>query len=362
MGLWKNVLLSFPIAGLLLAMGNGGCKNYNCIKGSKVWNYGDESSSESEEEETLGEQLVRSIKEKAPIENIIESIPEDFDVNDPENFFSDEHGDEVGLLHLAIQEGDLDVVKYLGEERGADVNLLTNILNMSPVHTAARCGYRRIWNFLREKGGNIQEVDRRGWNVLHHASAEGFHEIVKEIAELPEGEGRELCRIEDQEQKFLPLHLAAVTGNKDLVERLYEAFSEGIRAKTKRGSTALDIAEAKLEELNREEKICRLLVPKRLVYMPYSRIVRDCLLGGVLLANFFSASGEEVRVLPIPPMHQKATWQGEERESSEEIILSGKADLCEKIGKYKETDNEIETIDLGLANGFSGYDTDRSSN
>ncbi len=184
------------------------------------------------------------------LEGFLGNLPEDFDVNQ-EFFPSEDNGDRIGFLHLAVQRRDVDATILLVERYGANVNLLTVDRGVTPVHIAAERGCGRILAFLLERGGEIQTVStKEGRTVLHYASQEGYHDIVHTVIHSLEQDALEELNREDY-TGALPLHLAATTGNIELVSILHHTFPDSINQLCL-GIQPLGIAEAKLRAM--EEK------------------------------------------------------------------------------------------------------------
>jgi len=77
---------------------------------------------------------------------------------------------EYSLLHVAAQEGNVDVVKFLIEHH---VNVMkTTGCNNTAVHLAATNGHLEVVKTLKEAGGVLDDVS------LHHAAAGGHRSVV----------------------------------------------------------------------------------------------------------------------------------------------------------------------------------------
>lgn len=68
--------------------------------------------------------------------------------------------DDQGLapLHWAADRGDLDIVRYLVDEKKANVDCLDNE-GQTPLHYAAACGYPTIVEYLIKAGANSKITD-----------------------------------------------------------------------------------------------------------------------------------------------------------------------------------------------------------
>jgi ankyrin repeat protein len=74
----------------------------------------------------------------------------------------------------------LDVVKYLVEEHGADVNT-RDFQGESPIHNAAARGDNALIMYLVSKGGDVMAVDRKGRTTVDMAN--GPQQRVQPIPE-----------------------------------------------------------------------------------------------------------------------------------------------------------------------------------
>ena len=79
------------------------------------------------------------------------------------NLVDDEDPSKRTALHSAASRGHLEVVKYLLEKGGAEVNEKTND-GWTTLHYAARYGHLEVVKYLLEKGGTEVNVkDNDGW-------------------------------------------------------------------------------------------------------------------------------------------------------------------------------------------------------
>ncbi|KAK6643078.1 hypothetical protein RUM43_004581 [Polyplax serrata] len=79
--------------------------------------------------------------------------------------------DEAGmsLLHWAADRGSLDVVKYLVDTLGADVNVRdTN--GQTPLHFAVSCDYEDVEKYLVKAGADINLRDNEGFSPYEISS------------------------------------------------------------------------------------------------------------------------------------------------------------------------------------------------
>nr|ACO15049.1 Myotrophin [Caligus clemensi] len=84
-------------------------------------------------------------------------------------------------LVWAIKNGDLDKVKEIIKEKGADVN--EPIDGRQPCHFAADYGQLDVLRYLISQGGNVEGKDKHGISVLLAAIWEGHTSCVKFLIE-----------------------------------------------------------------------------------------------------------------------------------------------------------------------------------
>jgi ankyrin repeat protein len=83
----------------------------------------------------------------------------------------------------AAERNDVDVVKLLLEERGADITVKDND-GWTVLHWAARNGQWEVVKWLvEERGADITANDNDGWTVLHLVARSGQLEVVKWLVE-----------------------------------------------------------------------------------------------------------------------------------------------------------------------------------
>ena len=86
-------------------------------------------------------------------------------------------------LHEATHSGNLDLSKYLIEECGADITLLT-IYGNSILHMAAVSGNLNLVKYLIEKHKlNVHAIDNDGHTILHYAVIGNNLDVVKYLIE-----------------------------------------------------------------------------------------------------------------------------------------------------------------------------------
>jgi len=82
------------------------------------------------------------------------------------------------LLLSAIIGGNIDIVKFLVENKKFDVNKAAHGVE-KPLQKAVRIGNFELFNYLLKHGANLYEKNNYGQNLLHIAVASGNLDIVK---------------------------------------------------------------------------------------------------------------------------------------------------------------------------------------
>ncbi|XP_053908084.1 ankyrin repeat domain-containing protein 16 isoform X3 [Cuculus canorus] len=156
---------------------------------------------------------------------------------------------EETLLHHAARYGHRDVLAYLVEELGMDLEAFNSDYKR-PLHEAASMGHGECVSYLLEKGASVDclkkadwtplmmactrqnlEVikalvehganpllkNKDGWNCFHIASREGHPQVLQYLLDVSPGSWDTESTI-----KRTPLHTAAMHGCFDVVELLLE--------------------------------------------------------------------------------------------------------------------------------------------
>ncbi|XP_041969266.1 uncharacterized protein LOC121726098 [Aricia agestis] len=85
--------------------------------------------------------------------------------------------DDYSLLHIAAQEGDCDIVRYLIRE-GANIHA-KNLLGSKPIHIAAREGHANLVELFLCEGLSLYDPGASNQTVLHYATLKNKLEVVK---------------------------------------------------------------------------------------------------------------------------------------------------------------------------------------
>ena len=91
--------------------------------------------------------------------------------------YKDKYNYEMTPLHIASQQGNIDLAKML-IMRGADVNDKSKY-GLTPLHIASIAGHVEVVELLIENGANVNGEDASGKTPLDRASMNGHIEIVK---------------------------------------------------------------------------------------------------------------------------------------------------------------------------------------
>ena len=126
---------------------------------------------------------------------------------------------ERTLLHIAAQEGCLEVVSLLLGDPRVDVRALSKE-GCSALHYAASGGHVEVVKLLLEDARvDVRAADEEGWSALHYAASEGHVEVVKLLLE---------DRVDANAKTnsgHTPLHLAAFKNHYKVVRLLLDSSS-----------------------------------------------------------------------------------------------------------------------------------------
>ena len=98
------------------------------------------------------------------------------------------------MLHLAVRSGNAEVVRFVIEETGANVNK-PNFNQDTALHQAAKLGKKQSMQNFSEKipgnesvvaalikaGANVNVLNRDGDYALHHAASNGHKAVVEKL-------------------------------------------------------------------------------------------------------------------------------------------------------------------------------------
>jgi ankyrin repeat protein len=129
----------------------------------------------------------------------------------------------------------------LVQRHGPTIATATNASGLTALHIASpRCGHLNVVQFLCQHAKsalNINAVDKEGLSALHHATQNGFLEIVKCLVQQ-EGIDVEVTA----PQGTTPLIVAAVNNHLDIMKCLIQDGHANINAACAMGLTALHTA------------------------------------------------------------------------------------------------------------------------
>lgn len=117
------------------------------------------------------------------------------------------------LMHCAVRGNNLEVVRFLVEEKEVDSNL-ANIWGVTPIQHASEQGNLDIVKFLVEKGADFNSMDNTRRTSVHYAAKQSNPSIIEFFVE-----GGADFMAHDSDLKT-PLHYAAKGGNLDVVKFL----------------------------------------------------------------------------------------------------------------------------------------------
>ncbi|XP_048520177.1 uncharacterized protein LOC109544510 isoform X2 [Dendroctonus ponderosae] len=122
--------------------------------------------------------------------------------------------DDFTLLHIASQEGNLEVASYL-VDKGCSIDARNNA-GSKPIHIAAREGHEATVKYFLSKGLSVNELGAANQTVIHYAAMTGQLNVVKFL--IMQG-----ANINAKDLNCCtPLHLAAENGYKDVIQVLLQ--------------------------------------------------------------------------------------------------------------------------------------------
>lgn len=162
---------------------------------------------------------------------------------------NDVDGTNSTPLHWAVQGGHIKTVQWLVVESSAAIDAVTKA-GLTSLHIAAAKNHFEMFRWLTLYAYKyhpnprrlVNAKDRNGATSIYHAAHAGHVNIIRWLAEKGGGDPT-ICTT----QGLAPLHAAAVKGNTESVEYLFQFASEtapgGLR--TTEGVSALHFAAAK---------------------------------------------------------------------------------------------------------------------
>ena len=123
-------------------------------------------------------------------------------------------------LHRAIEYGHLPIVQYLLSQPQCNCETRSNNCGMYPLHHAAGFGYLEIIKALDGRGCDINVSDDKGYTPIHNACNNGHLLVVEYLSSKPQ------CNLEVLDNTgHQPLHYALCQGHKEIVISLGEKVS-----------------------------------------------------------------------------------------------------------------------------------------
>ena len=151
--------------------------------------------------------------------------------------------DKYTPLHYAAEEGAIDVVQELIEERNIPVDIRTGECKRTPLHLAALKGHLAVVKYLINQGAALHATDKGGSYSLHYAALGVKGEANTGVVAYLHSKGASL---ETVLKEFNLLYLAIRVGNASLVKYLLEQCPSLINQEVD-GVTPLAYAQAKQE-------------------------------------------------------------------------------------------------------------------
>ncbi|XP_074554197.1 ankyrin repeat domain-containing protein 16 [Halichoeres trimaculatus] len=214
------------------------------------------------------------------------------------------------LLHYAARHGHLDIVGYLIEKVGMDVEVYNNDYKR-PLHEAASMSHHESVRYLLRKGAKVDCLKKADWTPLMMACTRRNLDVIQEL--LHHGADPSL-RNKDGWNSF---HIACREGDPSVVQHLLLTAPDVWRTESKTRRTPLHTA-----AMHGCEEVVRLLL-ERCSYSPDSRdscgvtpfmdaVRNGCISVARLLVERHQASPTAPDTLGAQPVHQAAVTGQEE--------------------------------------------------
>ena len=137
-------------------------------------------------------------------------------------------------LHTAVENGDLDRVRLLVVEQGADKDKGNSDGN-TPLLIASGHGHLDVVQYLVEQGASLDKANDSGWTPLISAASSGHLKVARSL--LEQGADRDKA----DNDGWTPLHCAAQQGCLETA-KLLMSYGADLNARTDYGGLPIDVA------------------------------------------------------------------------------------------------------------------------
>ncbi|AVP87611.1 hypothetical protein phytr_6700 [Candidatus Phycorickettsia trachydisci] len=97
--------------------------------------------------------------------------------------FSIKNEEGISFLHVAVNYKKLDIIQYLCQERGMDIN--DSLINgFTPIHHAARKGWIDLIEDIKSYGGDMNLVDDEDKTALAEAAENGHIDAINKLIDF----------------------------------------------------------------------------------------------------------------------------------------------------------------------------------
>ena len=198
--------------------------------------------------------------------------------------------DGKNCLHIAAENGHLNLCKTLVEEHNFDVQLADSY-GWTALHRSAKKGRYELLQFLTDKGTDIQLKTKDGQNCLHIAADYGHLNLCKTLVEEHKFDVQE-----SDSYGITALHLSCGSGSYELV-RFFANKRTDIELKAKEEQNCLHIAAYK-GDLN----LCKTLIEEHNFDVQktdsggWTALHCSCGGGSYELVTFFANRGTDIKL------------------------------------------------------------------
>ena len=198
--------------------------------------------------------------------------------------------DGQNCLHIAAENGHLNLCKTLVEEHNFDVQLADSY-GWTALHRSAKKGRYELLQFLTDKGTDIQLKTKDGQNCLHIAADYGHLNLCKTLIEEHKFDVQE-----SDSYGITALHLSCGSGSYELV-RFFANKRTDIELKVKEEQNCLHIAAYK-GDLN----LCKTLIEEHNFDVQktdsegWTALHCSCGGGSYELVTFFANRGTDIKL------------------------------------------------------------------